>query len=394
MIGCFNTVNFFHSFHLTNCSYFLVAAVCHHGGAGTTAAGLRAGKPTIVVPFFGDQFFWGSMISKSGAGPPPMPGKTVTAKQLAAAFEFVRDPEVQSAALKISINFQKEKGCEVAVKSFHANLPLDKMRSDLDSTFGASFRLDEYNLQISRPVAQVLVAAGAIEESDLSPHPVYGWHTLIYSGRFESITSGFKRAVSKISDSVHRLKRSRSLSATDGRMKREQISIGRPFRDCLPLYGEIKEKPVDEQNEKENSEHKIRHSVHYGLATFMEKPYDINGQHSTPVVSSARKNTARSRQNNRIVSSKSSNQNRNTRQINKTNQHSSLSKDKNNNKSPEQKAAEMTGLSVEVCKQILSKFKEIKDKQHSSHDNDKSTHPIRMPHGRRRRARSRSTVFQ
>ena len=34
-------------------------AVCHHGGAGTTAAGLRAGLPTVVVPFFGDQFFLG-----------------------------------------------------------------------------------------------------------------------------------------------------------------------------------------------------------------------------------------------------------------------------------------------------------------------------------------------
>ena len=35
-----------------------VSCVVHHGGAGTTAAGLRAGRPTVVVPFFGDQFFW------------------------------------------------------------------------------------------------------------------------------------------------------------------------------------------------------------------------------------------------------------------------------------------------------------------------------------------------
>lgn len=35
-----------------------MAAVIHHGGAGTVAAGLRAAKPTMVCPFFGDQFFW------------------------------------------------------------------------------------------------------------------------------------------------------------------------------------------------------------------------------------------------------------------------------------------------------------------------------------------------
>lgn len=39
-----------------------VAAVVHHGGAGTTAAGLRAGVPTIIKPFFGDQFFWAARV--------------------------------------------------------------------------------------------------------------------------------------------------------------------------------------------------------------------------------------------------------------------------------------------------------------------------------------------
>jgi len=38
-----------------------VSAVVHHGGAGTTAIGLAKGRPTIVVPFFGDQGFWGTL---------------------------------------------------------------------------------------------------------------------------------------------------------------------------------------------------------------------------------------------------------------------------------------------------------------------------------------------
>jgi sterol 3beta-glucosyltransferase len=44
------------------------AAVVHHGGAGTIAAGLRARKPTIVVAFFADQFFWGQRIEEQGVG--------------------------------------------------------------------------------------------------------------------------------------------------------------------------------------------------------------------------------------------------------------------------------------------------------------------------------------
>lgn len=42
-----------------------VSAVVHHGGAGTTSAGLSHGLPTVVVPFFGDQGFWGESSSRS-----------------------------------------------------------------------------------------------------------------------------------------------------------------------------------------------------------------------------------------------------------------------------------------------------------------------------------------
>lgn len=51
------------------------SAVVHHGGAGSTAAGLRAGKPTLVVPFLGDQPFWGSRVHALGTGPPPLSPK-------------------------------------------------------------------------------------------------------------------------------------------------------------------------------------------------------------------------------------------------------------------------------------------------------------------------------
>src|SRR5262249_60003370 len=51
--------------------------VCHHGGAGTTAAGLRAGLPTVVVPFVGGPVFWGPVVAPAGGGPPPLSARAL-----------------------------------------------------------------------------------------------------------------------------------------------------------------------------------------------------------------------------------------------------------------------------------------------------------------------------
>ncbi|HVJ93664.1 MAG TPA: glycosyltransferase, partial [Labilithrix sp.] len=62
-----------------------IKAVVHHGGAGSTMAGLRAGKPTVICPFFGDQPFWGNVVRRAGLGPPPIPQKKLSADRLATA---------------------------------------------------------------------------------------------------------------------------------------------------------------------------------------------------------------------------------------------------------------------------------------------------------------------
>jgi len=64
-----------------------MAAVVHHGGAGTTAAGLRAGRPTLVCPFLVDQPFWGRRIARLGAGPEPLPTKKWTSAELEHSFQ-------------------------------------------------------------------------------------------------------------------------------------------------------------------------------------------------------------------------------------------------------------------------------------------------------------------
>lgn len=92
------------------------AAVVHHGGAGTTAAGLRAGVPSIVVPFFGDQPFWGRRVFDLGAGPAPIPRRRLTAARLADAVQSAMlDVTMQERAAAIGARIRQEDGVGTAV---------------------------------------------------------------------------------------------------------------------------------------------------------------------------------------------------------------------------------------------------------------------------------------
>ncbi len=94
-----------------------VAAVVHHGGAGTTAAGLRAGRPTITVPFFGDQPFWARQVYKLGVGPAPMPSAQLAVEPLAAAIHTaVTDEGIRSRAAALGSRIRLEDGVETAVR--------------------------------------------------------------------------------------------------------------------------------------------------------------------------------------------------------------------------------------------------------------------------------------
>lgn len=93
-----------------------VAAVVHHGGAGTTAAGLRAGVPSVVIPFMGDQPFWGQRIADLGVGPQPIPRKKLTAEALAAAIkETVHDAAMRQRASDLGERIREENGVDSAL---------------------------------------------------------------------------------------------------------------------------------------------------------------------------------------------------------------------------------------------------------------------------------------
>lgn len=70
-----------------------VAAAVHHGGAGTTASSLRAGIPTLVVPFGGDQYFWGSRVHALGCGPKPLSRSQLTAERFAGRLQSLTATE-------------------------------------------------------------------------------------------------------------------------------------------------------------------------------------------------------------------------------------------------------------------------------------------------------------
>jgi UDP:flavonoid glycosyltransferase YjiC (YdhE family) len=93
------------------------AAVVHHGGAGTAAAGLRAGVPSIVVPFFADQHFWGERAHALGVGPKPIPQKQLTAERLAEAIHIaVTDQAMRARAADLGRRLQAEDGVGRAVE--------------------------------------------------------------------------------------------------------------------------------------------------------------------------------------------------------------------------------------------------------------------------------------
>lgn len=92
------------------------AAVVHHGGAGTTAAGLRAGVPNVVVPYFGDQPFWGRRVAALGVGPAPLARRRLTAAALAQALTTaVGDGAMRARAAALGARIRAEDGVAAAV---------------------------------------------------------------------------------------------------------------------------------------------------------------------------------------------------------------------------------------------------------------------------------------
>jgi sterol 3beta-glucosyltransferase len=98
-----------------------MAAVVHHGGAGTTGAGLRAGLPSVICPFGVDQPFWGERVHALGVGPAPIPQKRLDAARLAAAIiEATTNSSMRDAAQALGAAIRAESGVRDAVATIEA----------------------------------------------------------------------------------------------------------------------------------------------------------------------------------------------------------------------------------------------------------------------------------
>ena len=91
-----------------------IAPVVHHGGAGTTAAGMRAGVPSIIIPHSNDQFAWGRRVFELGIGPKPIPRKELTSEKLSAAINFALSIDIRAVAKDFGIKIQSEDGAATA----------------------------------------------------------------------------------------------------------------------------------------------------------------------------------------------------------------------------------------------------------------------------------------
>ncbi|KAM5341552.1 hypothetical protein ACJ41O_014583 [Fusarium nematophilum] len=167
-----------------------VVAVVHHGGAGTTACGLKNGKPTTIVPFFGDQPFWGQMVANARAGPNPISHAELAVDNLSNAIRYCLSQEAAAAAASIAARMASEVGVRAAAQSFHRQLPLERIPCDLVPGEPAAwlYSRSKRPIKLSKVAAEIILSNKAAEPKHLKlyqSNPI-----LIETTRWDPISGG------------------------------------------------------------------------------------------------------------------------------------------------------------------------------------------------------------
>jgi UDP-glucoronosyl and UDP-glucosyl transferase len=173
----------------------LCCAVVHHGGAGTTAAGLRYGLPTLICPFFADQFMWAEMVHRAKVGPSPCPVNKLTTETLVEKLKELESPATQEKAQALSKEMDQEDGIQGGLHHFLRDLPRDNMLCDVSLLMG-EYKMARYRLSRSRVKVSMEVAALLKSE------------TASYDFKVDNLKESFRRAASAVGKSrVYKVKR-------------------------------------------------------------------------------------------------------------------------------------------------------------------------------------------
>ncbi|CAI6321577.1 unnamed protein product [Periconia digitata] len=169
-----------------------VSAVVHHGGAGTTACGLYNARPTVIVPFFGDQPFWGNVVASNGAGPLPIPHKELDSHNLAEAIKFCLKSEAQQAARVVAEQMRRENGVETAVQSFHRHLNIPDLICGVIPQNAADWvcRLPKSKLdtRLSHAALKKYISSGQLKPAHALPYRPKEYNTDVE--RWDPLTGG------------------------------------------------------------------------------------------------------------------------------------------------------------------------------------------------------------
>lgn len=221
-----------------------VDAVVHHGGAGTTAIGLKCGKPTMIVPFFGDQPFWSAMIVRAGAGAKRSLGlKKLTVEKFAEGIRECLLPEAKEKAAALAKRIAAEgDGAANMVDSFHAHLPLageHSMRCSIFADRVAVWTVKHTQTSLSALPADILVESKHLEWRDLELKKHYEWHD--FQGPGEPVTGAGGAFISALHEAVLGLSSIPTRTRRDMKL-RERHRRKRKHRtvaDAMALPGQI-----------------------------------------------------------------------------------------------------------------------------------------------------------
>ena len=277
-----------------------VSAVVHHGGAGTTAIGLKCGKPTMIVPFFGDQPFWGAMVARAGAGAhQATPYKKLSAVALAEGIKQCLQPEAKEAAEKIARSIAEEgDGAENAVDSFHRHLPMRGKHSMRCSVFPdrvAVWTLKRSKLRLSALAAELLIEKRKIQWKDLRLCRHYEWND--FEGPGEPVTGagaalansagGIAKGIGgipvrwarSIQRKEKREQRYNERRESQAQIQNSEIKSGRKSNG----HSDKKKRPDGESGESDGD---LPHGGQHGIEAHLPEPNTLPGQANDDYVTS------------------------------------------------------------------------------------------------------------